>query len=449
VRRRIALLVVLAAVLATALFGIPLAVAAAHFFIADEHTELERLADAAAVTAAADLLEHRRPVDLPATQPGTTLSLYGATGSRLSGPGPATAPGLVRQAGGDRAVHRGSRGRLLLVTVPVADNGTVVGIVRATTARSEAYPRIAETWAAMAVLAALAIAATGVVARRYTRRLTRPLEHLTRSAATLGEGDFSVRTQASGIPEIDAAGQALNRTAARIGRLVARERAFSADASHQLRTPLTGLRLGLETTLEVAAPEDRGGLEAAIGEADRLDATIDELLTLARDTAHGAEPLDLAGLLSELDRRWRGTLEATGRALATTTDPDLPAARASSAAVRQILAVLLDNAAEHGHGPVAVHARASGEALAIDVTDHGAGITAAEPELFRRRTAPSDGHGIGLALARSLAEAEGGRLTLTDRDPTTFTLFLPATSTHPDSAAAPGPSVTGRSPNCP
>jgi len=92
--------------------------------------------------------------------------------------------------------------------------------------------------------------------------------------------------------------------------------------------------------------------------------------------------------------------------------------------VRQVLSVLLDNAAGHGSGTVTIEVRDAGDALAIDVSDQGSGITVRPEELFTRRAGRAAGHGIGLALARSLAEAEGGRLSLTRPVPPTFTLFI-------------------------
>jgi signal transduction histidine kinase len=233
------------------------------------------------------------------------------------------------------------------------------------------------------------------------------------------------------VAEVDAAAAALNATAERLGHLVARERAFTADASHQLRTPLTGLRLRLEAAL--AAPEtDRGvtveaALEGALEDVDRLESTVEDLLALARDVAPVRQPLDLAGLLDEVERHWRGPLAAAGRPLRVQSEPRLPEAHASAAAVRQVLDVLVGNAAEHGAGAVSVRARAAPDAIAVDVDDEGPGPSRPSEELFRRRSDPARGRGIGLALARSLTEAEGGRLVLSRPGPAPcFTLLLPA-----------------------
>jgi len=119
-------------------------------------------------------------------------------------------------------------------------------------------------------------------------------------------------------------------------------------------------------------------------------------------------------------------MEMQGRRVRLTCDPRAPQPQASAAAVRQVLTVLIDNAAIHGCGTVAVAVREAADAVAIDVSDEGTGAGRPESELFVRRAEAVNGHGIGLALARRLAEAEGGRLQLTRPAPPIFMLLLPA-----------------------
>jgi signal transduction histidine kinase len=125
-----------------------------------------------------------------------------------------------------------------------------------------------------------------------------------------------------------------------------------------------------------------------------------------------------------LRRDHHGTLAAVGRRFSVLANADLPTAAASLQAMRQVLGVLLDNAQEHGRGAVTLAARETAQAVAVDVVDEGR-IDALDDQLFVRRSPSAAGHGIGLALARSLTEAEGGRLLLSRREPTTFTVLLP------------------------
>lgn len=172
----------------------------------------------------------------------------------------------------------------------------------------------------------LVIAAAWLIARRQARGLAVPLEHLSLAAGRLGEGDFSVRTRPEHIPEIDAVGESLNTTAARLDDLLARERAFSADASHQLRTPLAGLRLRLEAALERPDTELRPAIHASLREADRLEQTIDELLALARDIRGTAvQPLEPDALLAEIEQDRRAASPATVATCSSSANREHPA----------------------------------------------------------------------------------------------------------------------------
>jgi signal transduction histidine kinase len=177
-------------------------------------------------------------------------------------------------------------------------------------------------------------------------------------------------------------------------------------------------------------------MRAAIATVDRLNGTVEDLLALARDTHRTGEVLDVKQLLADVEEQWRGPLVAEGRRLTVRCDTDVPTSTASTIAVRQIVGVLLENALVHGRGEVSVVLRDAAGALGLDVTDEGPGVLDGAL-LFTRRSSGAAGHGIGLALARNLAEAEGGRLHLSRPSPPTFTILLPAV------ADAPAPSRIG------
>jgi signal transduction histidine kinase len=426
VRTRIIGLAVCASVLAIGLFGVPLAVAVLQYAMQVERGELAQTARAVAIRVAPDVFDEDEVASVEVPR-GVRVTVYDSDGDRLSATGPPEGGREVARALEGMA-GSGTDGSDLVVAVPVTHEDDVIGAVRAAVPRSAALWTVALVWVAMAALAALAVGAAWLVGRRQARRLARPLEDLAVAARRLGDGDFSVRTRPGGITEIDAVGSALNTTAGRLDALLARERAFSADASHQLRTPLAGLRLRLEAALESPGHDLAPAIAASLVDADRLEATIDELLALARDerTAPGGT-VDLPGLLAGVSAEWSGRLALQGRGLAVHVEPGSPQPCASAAAVRQILAVLVDNATTHGGGTVTVAVREATDAVAIDVGDEGAGVHDAESALFARRADQRRGrHGIGLALARRLAEAEGGRLGLTRPSPATFTLLLPA-----------------------
>jgi signal transduction histidine kinase len=428
VRRRIVTLAVLAAVLAITLFGVPLGYAVAQSFLGDEAAQAEHVADVAAIGVAVDLARNEPVTSLPSSGSDIALALYSPGGALVSGDGPARADPVVEDAVDGQVANDPDAPGGLAVAVPVTDGTTVIGVIRASSPYPGVWLRIAGAWSVMLALGAVAVGATWLLARRQARRLSAPLEVLADAAQRLGEGDFSVRTAASGIPEIDAAGSALDVTADRLDDLVTRERAFSSNASHQLRTPLTGLQLTLETALDAPASAQRTAVVRALESADRLERTIGDLLSLARHAPRDRAALPLPALAADWYSAWAPVLEGRDRRLQVTVAPGLPDTCASEAAVRQVVDVLLDNAVVHGAGTVGLVARDAGTTVAIDVTDEGDGPPGPD-DVFRGRALVPPGHGIGLALARALAEAEGGRLVLSRARPPVFSLLLPAAGT--------------------
>lgn len=421
-RKRIVGLTVFAAALAICLFGIPLAAVAAHYYLTDERSELERIADTSALAVSADLNKAANVGAVP-HEAGVQVTVYTYGTARVGGAGPVPAPDLVRRALAG-AVASGNVANRVAVAVPVSDGDTVTGAILVTASRGQVYWRIAKSWLAMAGLALFAVVVAWSIARRQARRLAEPLEQIGRAAERLGAGDFSARCDPAGIAELDSVSDSLNRTASRLGSLVERERAFSTDASHQLRTPLTGLRLGLEAALDSPDTDRRAAMMEALAATDRLESTVSDLLALARGGPHTSGPLDVDELFRQAQQRWNGPLAADGRPLRVAATRPLPQTTMSFEAATQILEVLLDNAYRHGRGVVTVTARDADDAVAVDVADEGPAFTGDPRELFRRTS--REGNGIGLALARRLAEAEGGRLILAATHPVRFTLLVPS-----------------------
>jgi signal transduction histidine kinase len=424
VRRKILGVAMAAAALAVALFGLPLAVAVHHVVFDGEHRELDRAALRVALQAAAAL--PGSGADLETGQDGDiSAAVYTPAGARIIGDGPASADGPVREALAGSVVDRDVGGDLV-VAVPVYEGDRVVAVVRAASARGELQLQVFGIWGLMAALAVVAGGCSAALAAAQARRLARPLVRLEEAAEELGDGNFAVRAETCGVEEIDRAGAALNRTAERLDGLLARERTFTAVASHQLRTPLTAMRLSLEEALD--GPDDalRVVVAEAIDDGDRLSGTIDDVLALARGGPR-PEPLALPGLIGALAPQWERALVSRGRRLVVETE-EAPLALASPAAVRQILTVLVDNATQHGQGTVTVRLRDSSEAVAVDVADEG---HAMEP-LVPAPGAPGPRR-LGLAIASSLAEAEGGRLVHARTEPTTrLTLLLQAADSLAD-----------------
>ncbi len=404
------------------LFAIPLALAIQRNQRDEELLRLQR--DTVAATREIDLSTGRGdPVELPPNR--DRLTVYDRSGRRVSGSGAVGASDFVRAALGDGRPHSRSDNGRLTVAVPLLSGERVTGVVRAQRDDSSVAGAVHSAWLTLLAVALGVIALAAGAALLVGRRLAAPLERLAHAAHRLGQGDFATRAPRAQIAELDEVADALEATALRLGELVARERAFSADASHQLRTPLAALRLELE------AVELRGRAEpevtAALGQVDRIQATIDTLLAVARDTPRGDQTVDLTTALDELEMRWRGLLAEDGRALRSRLAPGRPVAEASPLVVDQILEVLLDNAYRHGGGAVTLSVRVLSGWVAVDVADEGPGLAQDPEQAFARRSRNSGGHGIGLALARSLATAEGGDLTVAQAtEGPVFTLRLPA-----------------------
>ncbi len=405
-RRRLIASTGLIALAAVLVLGVPLGIVQARRARADAASRLEREADAAAARVD-DRVEAGVPIT-PATlgkvvRPGHTIVVVTPDGRR-------TVVGPERQ--GDVLTERSGAAQAARVT--------------ASEPRSEVTRRVRGVWLLIAALGAGGVAAATGLAALQAQRLVRPLRTMAGTSRRLGQGDFSARAGRFGIPEIDVVAEALDASAERIAEMVAREREFSGNVSHQLRTPLTALRLRLEEVAELEDPsERRAEAELALAEADRLDATIEALLRHARAGAESdVVDLDVDDLVRRHAERWERSFRSSRRALRLDLDLDGRRARSSPAAAGQVLDVLLENALRHGAGTVRVRTRTQGRYACVAVEDEGTGVPAGAGDIFARGTTHRDGSGIGLHLARTLATAHAGQLALTRRAPPRFELRL-------------------------
>jgi signal transduction histidine kinase len=257
------------------------------------------------------------------------------------------------------------------------------------------------------------------------RRLADPLDRLARSATRLGDGDFSLATPRSGVPEIDAIASSLDRSAERVEEYLRAERQFSEHASHQLRTALTGLQLRIEELAGNDDAEVREEAEAALEQSARLLSIIEELLALARTGRAGnVTHFDLADLVRQHVDDIEPVLSREGRRAAVVAPAAVPV-YATLGAVGQVLDILLSNAVRHGAGSVTATVSVDDRRARVDIADEGAGLIDGENgALFVEHVDP-DGHGIGLALAKTLVRTEGGTISLVAASPPVFRVELP------------------------
>ncbi len=338
---------------------------------------------------------------------------------------------------GDRVEIRQLDGGLLAsFGPPIADsfhgvvNGPNETRIDVSTSRRDLRRRVNGQLLLLGVLAAGGVLLAAVLAAIFGARVSRPLEQLAASAARLGAGDFSAALPpTAGIREIDDIRSTLSASAIRLDQTLSSERSFTADASHQLRTGLTGIALQLELLAKHSDPSVQADAQRALEQTDRLTATLNELLDLARG-GRGSQrtSIDLNELAAHHRGDWVQRYQISRRSLnlrATPRDLGGPVL-ATPGFVGQIIDLLLDNALRHGSGDVTI--MLSGRQL--HVVDQGSIDPENAAGFFLGSDDPVATHGRGLALARRLAQADGGRLEISQFNPTTFTLSLPAAHSH-------------------
>jgi signal transduction histidine kinase len=276
------------------------------------------------------------------------------------------------------------------------------------------------------VLTSLALAALGGalgLALVQSRRLAAPLARLSRSATRLGEGDFSLATPRSGMGEVDSIADALDSSARRIDQLLQAERNFSTNASHQLRSALTGLELRLEELANSADPEVRAEALAALEQTHQLGSTVEELLALARTGRAGVvTEFDLADLARAHALDVSKELMRDGRTLSIDAPRRVPVV-AAPGALGQALDIVLSNGVRHGRGTLTMRVTSDERHAIVEIGDNGPGFD--DPATAFQRRPSDDGHGIGLPLARTLINAEGGTIAIRRASPPVVRIELP------------------------
>jgi signal transduction histidine kinase len=363
------------------------------------------------------------------------VRLVGTVENRILAGEPVDAKSLDRQIAEDRyaVVRVPGHTSVLLGTKPkgavlsstqLGDHGESVTVEES---RSNVSQEIGRTLLVILAVALLAVLTAVALAVRQARRLASPLTDLAETAERLGSGDPRPRHRRYGVPELDRIADVLDASAERIGRMLTAERRLAADASHQLRTPLTALSMRLEEIVATADDQETVKEEAtiALGQVERLTDVVQRLLTNARDPRSGsAIDIDLDEVIQQQVEEWRPTYQAEGRSVVVTGARSLRAV-GTPGAVAQVLATLIENSLMHGAGMVTLHTRVTGNQAVVEVSDNGPGVP---PDLgarvFERTVSGRNSTGLGLAVARDLAEADGGRLELLQQRPPVFALFL-------------------------
>jgi len=412
-RRRILLAIVGVTILATIVLTVPLGIIVAHRENDDAFRELDRIAERTAAGWPG--------TRLPKVEKSVHITVYDSDGDRVAGTGPARADRVT--AGASVVTVDGTVNGVRIVARPIVADDKRTGVIRVSESVAESRARIRRDLMILAAIDLAAVAVAVAVGWIVATRLVRPLRVIRDDAVRLGNGDFSIHPRPSGVGELDETAEALAETAQRLDSAMTRERQFSANASHQLRTPITAMRLAIESEMITPRADSTQVLEESLNELDRLESTIGTLLAVARDQPLRREPIDVASIVAGVRARWNATLVSAGRPLRVATGGH-PSTHVSADVLNQILDVLIGNAATHGRGEVTLTFEDDASNLLVEVSDEGT-LARNPSELFVRRDPAAGGNGVGLALARSLAEAEGGRLMLARSAPTTFRIVLP------------------------
>ena len=279
----------------------------------------------------------------------------------------------------------------------------------------------------LGILVSLAVG--WALAARFSRRLSAPLIYLSAQAEQIGSGQVRARVKPSGIEEIDLVQDELQRTGEKMARRLAAERQLAADASHQLRTPLTALSMRLEE-IEMISTEEEVQEEArsCLEQVERLTTVVTELLDTNKRHASATEAIDVLEVFNTQREEWEEAFEKADRVLRFTDEADMPIL-ADEAKIAQVLATLIENSLRYGAGTTWVHARNSvnSRGVIIEVSDEGEGVDAElAPYIFENGVSGHGSSGIGLALSKDLIETMGGRIELSQAVPPVFTLSLAA-----------------------
>ena len=318
--------------------------------------------------------------------------------------------------------------RMLYVAVPVLLGDSVIGVVRLSHPKSQVDKAVQDRMMGILLVGAFTLAAAVCVAIPLALTIARPIGRLTRSTELLAEGDFSVRANdSSGPPEVRELSRSFNAMAGRLGLMIENQRHFSGAVSHQLRTPLTALRLRLEQAQEIAGDDNPAvaeALNASRVETDRLQEMVEQLLALSRleGSSTMTVTVDASAIVRSRIAMWESLAAEHGVTVSIEGLATAPCV-ALDGALEQIVDNYIDNALTVApkNSVIAIEVHRSQNHIVIDVIDQGPGLTDEQRVLaFERfwrgsQTENAEGTGLGLAIVRQLAIASGGTAELLPR----------------------------------
>ncbi|MDA8437195.1 MAG: ATP-binding protein [Actinomycetales bacterium] len=310
---------------------------------------------------------------------------------------------------------------LIYVAVPVRAGSKILGAVRLTYPSSELNATVDARVRGLGAAALITLLSAGIIALLVASTVTRRIRRLRDAAERIAEGDLDARADVSGGGEIEELAESFNTMADRVQAVVESQRGFAGDASHQLRTPLTALRLRLDRAADLMAEDEpaMGQVDAARDEIDRLQRLVDGLLVLARADRRDqhAVPVDVSAVAADRVADWQA-LAGERQVRIELDTPGMAVALAVPGAVEQIVDNYVDNALEvvPEGSRILVSVRADPSGVVLTVDDQGPGLPAEARDRafdrFWRGSQDGSGSGLGLAIVSALAQASGGSVWL-------------------------------------
>ena len=334
---------------------------------------------------------------------------------------PAPTSPAVELAGLGRALTARTDGGVeVLLPVGGADG---IAVVRTFVPDSELMAGVLRAWSVLALVGVVLLSGTAIAGYRIAARLSRSVHDLADVADRLGSGDLAARVEPSGPAEIASVGAVLNGLGDRVAGLLADERELVADLSHQLRTPITALRLDVDLLRD---PQER---DRMAGHVDGLVGAVDTVIHTARShRPRTPEVCDAGAVVRARATFWQVLTVHEGRPLRVDVPPDESTVTVGAAELGAALDVLVDNVLRHTPAGTALELTVHREpaVVVIAVADAGPGL--ADGALTERGRSGAGSTGLGLDVARRTAEHAGGRLEVgpgLDGRGARFALVLP------------------------
>ena len=338
----------------------------------------------------------------------------------------------------------GKEERLFVASPIIGDRGQNLGFVQISIPTGPIYAEQQRTWLTFILIGGVVLLVTILASMLIARQIAVPVQNLTSTSEQIAAGHLDERVAPAGPDEIRRLGVAFNQMAERVQEMMGQQRAFVDNAAHELRSPLTSIRLRIEM-LQTRGKADAELTQHYLTQMERevgyLQRMVDHLLSLAsvetNERSANFKPLDLSRVLYAVTDAMSDTVQQAGLGLQTDIPEHLPTIEANAEQMNMMIRNLIDNAIKYTRrgGTIHLAAKASPDEIEIQVKDTGIGIPAdALPQIFDRfyrvdtsHSRAQGGAGLGLALVRSIVQAHGGRVEVASRvnQGSTFQVFLP------------------------